>query len=404
MNTIRVALPGFNALTDSNLDHFSLYADVDNVLIKRKLTGTATIADGSPTILTIPHNLGYIPFFMVYYFDELTSRWAILNNQYNLFSVPQQICGVDATNLYVYNFGGHGSGHLQIAYDIFYDNMNNNTAPVITESPNVFKVARPGIDASVSTNPNDYIMHSDLNNFKILGQGKVNIDCNGLTTITIPHGASVQAPFKYFLFIKSPFDSTTFVSGGSTRGKTFDDGSDFLSSQMDATNIYVKKTLSSFTEIFSFSWIIYGSGKDNTVDNTNPLIDIAKSGHDAKTEINPDNFNFHSKYPTLKYYFSSVYSMTVTTETIVTIPHNLGYVPFFIGFVQDLAGIILGGYAIMPYYLVRSNIVSPNRDIGAFMYADATNIYLKAFFQHNAIGTSFTFNFYYKIFKNNLNL
>lgn len=402
--TARVSLPTYDALTDTNLDHFSLYADIDNILIKRKLSDQTTIADGNPTILTVAHNLGYIPFFMVYYFDEVNSVWKILNNQYNPFSVPDAICAVDTTNLYIYNFGGHGSGHIQVAYDIFYDNMNDNTAPLITESSEVFKVARPGVNALVSKNPNDYIMHSDLNNFKILGSGLQSIDCNGLTTITIPHGVNVQAPFKYFLFIKSPFDSKTLISGGTAHGRTYDDGSDFFTSSMDATNIYITKTQSNFSEIFKFVYIIYGSGKNNTIEDVGQILAVAATGHDVLTETNPDNFNFHSDFATLKYFMSGTYSMTVSSETIIPIAHNLGYVPFFVGFVNDLAGIISNSYAIMPYYWGRSSVGSPNQDIGAFMYADDTNIYLKAFYEPNAVGTTKTFNFYYKIFKNNLNL
>lgn len=408
-DVIRVALPGYDALEDTNTDHFSLYADIDNVLIKRMLSDTATINDpsgGSPTILTIPHNLGYIPFFMVHMYDEVVSGWRILNNQNNAFSVPDALCGADDTNLYIYNFGSHSSGHIEVAYDIFFDNMSDTTAPTITESPKVFKVARPGIQGSTSKNPNDYIMHADLNNMKILKSGVTTIDCNGLTTVTIPHGADVQAPFKYLMFIHSPFDDATVILGGSTVTNVLNDSesTQWFGSYMDDTNIYVEKNHANITELFEFSYIIYGSGKDNTVDNTAPVIALAASGKDAKTETNPDNFNFHSKFPTLKYYYSSVYSYTATASHLITLPHNLGYVPFFIGFVEDISGLIAGGYAIMPYYFGRSSLLTPLKDVGAFMFADDINIYLKIFYQPNANGTAFIFNFYYKVFLNNLNI
>lgn len=406
MNVARVALPGYNALSDTNLDHFSLYADVDNVLIKRKLSGTATIADGSPTTLTIPHNLGYIPFFMVYYFDELTSEWVILNNQYNNFSIPQQVCACDTTNLKILNYGGHGSGHLQVAYEIFYDNMNDTTAPVITESAQVFKVARPGVNALVSKNPNDYIMHSDLNNFKILKQGIIHTDIASISSYSFAHGANVQAPFKYLLFLQDDEDSKYTLLGGSAGTHVYDEGIGLITSTMDVTNITLSfPTQTASPELVTIKYYIYGSGKANTVSNAGNIIAVAKAGSNVQTETNPDDYNFHSNYATLKYSTSGVYSMTVSATTVHAIPHGLGYVPFFIGFVNDLANNIgTSNYAIIPYYWGRSSLGSPNQDIAAFMYADATNIYVKAFYQPNAVGTTKTFNFYYKIFKNNLSI
>jgi hypothetical protein len=63
--TIRVSLPGYNALTDTNPDHFSLYADQDWVLIKEKTRGNGTI--GGNSTLSINHNLGYPPMAAGFY-------------------------------------------------------------------------------------------------------------------------------------------------------------------------------------------------------------------------------------------------------------------------------------------------------------------------------------------------
>ncbi len=398
-----IALPGYNAQTDTNPDHFAVYANDDNVLIKRKLTGTAVIADGSPTILTVAHNLGYIPFFVVYYYDENNIVWSILDNQYDPFSVPQQICAVDTNNLYIYNFGGHPSGHVQVAYDIFYDNMNDNTAPVITESDKVYKVARPGVNALTSKNPNDYIVHSDLNNMKILkqGTGSLTISPGGFTGSTFAHGAGVIAPYKYFLFIKFP-DGKTILTGNAGCF-SYDETYGAISTAMDGTNFYFYNFGSSSVMV-SISYVIYGTGQSGMITPSSYALAVAAPGKSVIGETNPDNFNFHSYFPTLKYFTSNVYSMTVSNTTVQVIPHNLGYVPFFIGFINDIGTIITNGYAVSPYYLGQSTIGTPNKDIAAFVYADATNLYLKEYYQANAVGTVKTFNFYYKIFKNNLGL
>lgn len=398
----RITLPGYNAETDTNLDHYSLYADIDNILIKRLLSNSQTITDGSPTIKTIPHNLSYIPFFMAYYDSFNNGKWSVLNNQYNPFSVPDALAGIDSTNLNIWNFGGHVSGNVNVAYDIFYDNMSNLGSPSITESSRVVKIPRPNVDGLNSTNPNDYIMHSDLNNFKILKSGKTTVTIPSSTgLVSFAHGASVQAPFKFFVFVKAP-DGKTFLTGNALH-YTYDASFAVISS-MDATNINLHGFFLSGNKTVDVSYIIYGTGKDNTIIKPATLLAFAKSGKNVLTETNPDNFNFHSAYNTLKYYHSDSYTLSASNSSVVTFNHSLGYVPFFVGFVNDLAANITNGYAIMPYYWSRSNIITHNNDIAAFIYADATNLYLKAYYQSNAVGTSKTFQFYYKLFKNNLGL
>lgn len=63
-NTIRVALPSYNAETDTNPDHFALYSDEDWVLIKEKTRGSSTVSASSST--NIAHGLSYIPMVLVF--------------------------------------------------------------------------------------------------------------------------------------------------------------------------------------------------------------------------------------------------------------------------------------------------------------------------------------------------
>ena len=58
--TVRVSLPTYDALTDSDPRHYSLFADSDNVLLKEKVRGTLS-ANGTYT-----HSSGYIPFYLVF--------------------------------------------------------------------------------------------------------------------------------------------------------------------------------------------------------------------------------------------------------------------------------------------------------------------------------------------------
>jgi len=110
-NGIKIALPGYNALTDVNPNHFALYVDqlVDYILIKEKLKATVSVTSSQ----TIPHNLGYVPFCLVFA-QTSAGVWR------KLFSRSIDGLGgyfeVDNTNLAIYGTG-------LFSYHIFYDNI-----------------------------------------------------------------------------------------------------------------------------------------------------------------------------------------------------------------------------------------------------------------------------------------
>jgi hypothetical protein len=125
---------------------------------------------------------------------------------------------------------------------------------------------------------------------------------------------------------------------------------------------------------------------------------VAKSGFNATTEKNPDNLKFSSDYNTLKYAIGGHYQMNIGvlsgfTITTQTIPHNLGYVPFFIVYCNDIV-------AQPTYY----GIVEYKNHFGSFheleAHIDNTNLYLTS----RLTSGSITIEWYYKIFKNNLGL
>ena len=115
---------------------------------------------------------------------------------------------------------------------------------------------------------------------------------------------------------------------------SYDDSIVFLFSVITGTNIRIYGNYASNITI-SIYYLIYGTGVSGMVSKNGQEIAVIEKGSNVLAETNPDNFNFHSDYPTLKYDTSGSYSMTVSSETIYTIPHNLGYIPFFIGFVND---------------------------------------------------------------------
>src|ERR1035437_2674702 len=104
-NSIRVSLPGYDAITDTNLDHYALYADQDNILIKEFTRGSAAIPYGTAPY-TIPHNLGYVPFYQVYCNNFVTGGSTVTTmvpHWAGGVSVPPFAATADVNNLYIYN-------------------------------------------------------------------------------------------------------------------------------------------------------------------------------------------------------------------------------------------------------------------------------------------------------------
>jgi len=114
--TMRVSLPGYDALTDGTIDHYALYSDTDNVLIKELARGTVAIA--APGTATIAHNLGYAPMFMAYVSvpPATTYQWIYgfgFFNKYDAYA--------STANLYLANRDATGTKTFK--YYIFYDNQ-----------------------------------------------------------------------------------------------------------------------------------------------------------------------------------------------------------------------------------------------------------------------------------------
>ena len=117
-NVVRIALPGFNALTDTDARHYSVFSDEDNILIKEFARGTGLISDGST--VTILHNLGYVPFVLVMgrQVGGTTTPWTLCSAGQSEAGTLET-CDVDTENLYIRdNSNGFGG---EYKYYIFYD-------------------------------------------------------------------------------------------------------------------------------------------------------------------------------------------------------------------------------------------------------------------------------------------
>lgn len=117
--SMRVSLPGYNALTESNIYNYSIYADSDNVLIKEFSRGSLSVADSASEEIT--HGLGYIPDFIVYGEDPADSTKKILLTGYPFLGLGW-LTAADDDKLYIFNYNGTG-GALDVEYFIFYEDI-----------------------------------------------------------------------------------------------------------------------------------------------------------------------------------------------------------------------------------------------------------------------------------------
>lgn len=112
--SIRVALAGTDAISDSDPRNFALIADQDNILIKEHSRGSASVGNGSTQ--TVNHALGYTPHTFVY--TEVSSGRYKLSNGYDVLQPWRTY--VDNNDLKIQNQSG---ATRTTKYFIFYDNI-----------------------------------------------------------------------------------------------------------------------------------------------------------------------------------------------------------------------------------------------------------------------------------------
>lgn len=232
---IKLALPGYNAETDTDPDHFALYVDSDDptdyVLIKELTSQEIAVVSSQ----TIPHNLGYVPLCLV--FGEVSSGvWRRMYSR-DIGSFASYF-EVDDTNLYI-----HGTGNF--AYHIFLDNVTSGAGVFPNQEPHLgFAVAKNGVNAELTTDPNDFVFHSDFNTFKIIVEATKEITLSASTA----NQSFTQAHNQKFIplvhaFAKESTKAQVFLANsgnvdlwGAKLGTT-DTGVIFNYVQADDTNI-----------------------------------------------------------------------------------------------------------------------------------------------------------------------
>jgi len=413
--TFRVSLPGFNCLTEADPANYSVYADSDNVLIKEHSRGSATIGQ---TTYSVSHNLGYFPHFYVY--GEISAGKFQIVNGYNLFgdwrSILKDVNTLDITNI-------RGPASADLRYFIFYDDVNDAAAPSITESDTVLKIAKDGVNALTSTNPNDFIMHTDLNTFKIIGAGTLlsqTVNANP-KEFKIAHGLTF-AP-NFYAFCKFPDGSVAmagplsfnFLGTGASPSTSYGE----FTPEIDSTYIYFNLSRFGSNYNVDISYVIFETPIDGggvTLDDDGDmLLKITKDNYNALTETALERYTYHSGYDTLKYLvvgdatvsvdLSNYYATTTDIfggtlyeyYKVVTVAHSLGDYHYFCGYIKDLLdpapNVIQAPFAFGDAFFFSKMSV----------FIDANNLYFMVHFNLNGPPSGIIdFDFSYKIFRNKL--
>lgn len=122
---IKVSLQGYDALTDTNIRHFALWAlstdTNDNVLIKEKTRGSSSVGNGWANRLQIAHGLSYVPFCLVFYEKTSGEYVKVFGSPYDPSSVGAYFT-IDGTYLTMVNESGSTK---TFKYYIFYDQMSS---------------------------------------------------------------------------------------------------------------------------------------------------------------------------------------------------------------------------------------------------------------------------------------
>jgi len=123
---------------------------------------------------------------------------------------------------------------------------------------------------------------------------------------------------------------------------------------------------------------------------------ISKAGYNAVNETDPDHLVYSSDYDSLKYYVAGSVDLDMSGagDVEANITHNLGYVPFFIAYLNYVP--LVTDYAAVPSY---------SASFGNWQTLDVYATTTKLYFTVKKSGSpAFTWTIVYKIFRNNMGL
>lgn len=277
-------------------------------------------------------------------------------------------------------------------------------------------ITKQGYDALTETNPNNFMFKAGLNTFKIVLEGKATAQTVNANPKTFVLAHNLGYTPSFYAFAKFP-DGKTALPEQNPHSLSVNDGGRWFAT-VDGTNAY-----------FTF----YKFGSNYNVDIKyyffeNPLagsslpasndigVKVSKAGKDAVSGTVLDDLVFDSGYDTLKYFHTGASTININyanyyasgTSPFGTLyyhkgtaqyNHNLGYVPYFRGYIENLP--IDGG---------TQSVIAPFITADAFeyhydeVYADTANIYLRTEMRNFVNSGSTSIEYKYRVFRNNTGL
>lgn len=255
-------------------------------------------------------------------------------------------------------------------------------------------VTRAGVDALGTPSPNQTILNSEENTFKILTSGTIGGSITGTTTITQAHGQGTAPAF--FAFAKFP-DGYVALPNSKPRDAAHP-VQRYWQPECDNTNLYFtfyKGTSANYGA--TVSYYVFDSpviGSSFGTMSSGQVLRVSKVGKNAATAPYPDDYTYASDFNTLKYYKSGSKLGTISaTGGEVSVAHNLGYVPFFVGYVNKLSPV--NTWSMCPQTF---------NDFGVHLYMNTYANTANLYFRWETDSAANTVTFYYQIFRNNLGL
>lgn len=209
-------------------------------------------------------------------------------------------------------------------------------------------ITKPGKDVTKLQNPNDYILNSNFNTFKIYKRigGSITNPGAGAST-QIVHGMGYHAGFLAYYRLKQA-SSTWWLDHTSMNSADDPDNGGYRSN-----GTQINKSVINFTardgesagdttiEFAAFLLVDPISLVDPTTPGITLVEDygfkVSKPGIDVTT-AKPHQLLISSRYDSLKFHMERTVSFTVNnpaTTGSASFQHGLGYVPMFMGVIQD---------------------------------------------------------------------
>jgi len=223
----------------------------------------------------------------------------------------------------------------------------------------VFKIAKSGGNALTDAEK-DLVFTSERSCIMEMFSGYVDVVTNeiGIGTGSFTHNLGYRP--AYYCFVRDPDATGNWYP--------LHDGNMGLIANVDTTKIYFSIDKEE-NKTYKVYYSIWGNQQDNDTGTGNSNVSgnlrVAKSGYDALTETDARNMQFFSGKNTFKVDSALSGSHTennIATDdvTIITIAHNLGYVPYAFVLCSTFGHMLPDSTFVFPsfsYYVNSTNLV-----------------------------------------------